>query len=67
MSAGDFLLSVFASGRAYAIIGDRLARLEATGSWDPPSRPDSFFRTSYRRDRWHYRFGGGVRILWAPE
>jgi hypothetical protein len=69
---GDFLVSVYASGRAYRILGDRKAELTASGAWEtsngePTTRPDTVFRTSYRREPWHYRFGFGLRVSWLPE
>lgn len=65
--AGDFLIGVFVSGRAYAILGSRESQVSATASWNPPTRPDSTFTAIYEREQWHYRFGGGLRISWAPE
>ncbi len=69
---GDFLLGFYGSFRAYHILGDRKAQLNARGSWsqldgEPTTRPDTTFVTRYEREPWHYRFGMGFRVLWSPE
>lgn len=68
----DFLLSVYASGRAYRILGDRTAEIAPAGKWVrddglPTSRADTVNRVRYEREPWHYRFGVGLRFLWWPE
>lgn len=68
----DFVLTVFASGRAYHILGDRKVAFESTGTWmveGSPSevRPDSTFTSSYKREPWHFQAGIGVRLRWLPE
>jgi len=70
--AGNFLVTFFTSGRIYSIVGDRKAQLNATGSWtnddgSPTTAPDETFYTEYKRERWHYRFGMGIRFMWMPE
>lgn len=68
----DLLLSVYASGRAYRILGDRTAEIVQAGAWVrddglPTSRADTVHRVRYEREPWHYRFGVGLRFLWSPE
>jgi len=68
----DFVLTVFASGRAYHILGDRKVEFESTGTWmvnGAPSmvRADSTLTASYEREPWHYQAGIGVRLRWLPE
>lgn len=76
--AGDVLISFFALGRAYRILGDRKASVGGTGEWfileqppkeppDPSTREDTEFRATYEREPWHYRVGFGLRFSWLPD
>ncbi len=80
---GDFILTVYASGRAYRLLGSRGFELETVGFWQtngtpnpteggpgiPPEtvRPPSTILSTYERDPWHYALGVGIRFLWRPE
>lgn len=69
---GDFMLGVYSTFRAMAIVGDRKVRLDQTGAWErtdgqPTTREDTTYRARYERDLWHYRFGVGLRVSWMPE
>lgn len=72
--AGDFLLSFYASGRAYRILGPRKANAGGRGLWQrtdglPTTRPSptTDFRATFKRRTWHYRFGFGLRFSWLPQ
>ena len=70
--AGDFLVGVYSSFRALAIVGDRKADLNPVGQWErtdgqPTARDDTQLFTRYERETWHYRFGVGIRFSWLPE
>lgn len=61
MMLGPFMTSVFTSGRALRIIGDRDVKLTDT---------DAFNRTTnwnYTPDPWMYQAHVGVRLRWLPE
>lgn len=68
---GDTILTFYASGRAYHLLGSRGFDLETTASWEnnasnPPRGPTTVVST-YERDPWHYAIGVGLRFLWRPE
>jgi hypothetical protein len=61
---GDFVFSVFISGRGYRLLGERETRIDANGSFNDgqPLR----FTSSVDRDPWVYATGLGVRVRWLP-
>jgi len=66
------VLTLYASGRAYRLLGSRGFELESTGTWvtngvPHPTRAPTVLRSTFERDAWHYSIGVGVRLLWRPE
>jgi hypothetical protein len=64
--AGPFMLSLYTSGQAYHILGDRTVELTGTGTFDDGNRNVSF-DAEYEREPWHFRIGVGLRFRWVPE
>jgi len=64
--AGPVMLSLYTSGQAYHVLGDRTVELIGTGTYDDGSRDVSFL-AEYEREPWHYRIGVGLRFRWLPE
>jgi hypothetical protein len=64
--AGPWMLSLYASGQAHHILGDRTVELTGTGRFDDGSR-DVSFASSYEREPWRFRAGIGLRFRWVPE
>ncbi len=72
--AGDFLVRMYASGRAYHILGDRKLEFSSGATWmtmdgSPTSRssPTTTFSGRYEREPMHYRAAIGIRFLYMPE
>jgi len=68
---GDTVLTVFAAGRAYRVLGSGGFDLQTSAVWDndtatPASGPVTV-TSLYERDPWHYSIGLGLRFLWRPE
>jgi hypothetical protein len=68
---GDAVLTVYATGRAYSLLGSRGFDLQTTESWEnnvsTPPREPSTVTSTYERDPWHFSVGVGIRFLWRPE
>jgi hypothetical protein len=64
--AGPVMLSLYTSGQAYHVLGDRTVELTGTGTFDDGDRDVSFV-AGYERDPWHCRIGVGLRLRWLPE
>jgi len=68
---GDTILTFYASGRAYHLLGSRGFDLETTASFENdlsnPPRGPATVRSTFERDPWHYAIGVGLRFLWRPE
>jgi len=64
--AGPFMLSLYTSGQAFHVLGDRTVELTGTRAFDDGSRNVSFV-SSYERLPWHYRVGAGLRFRWVPR
>jgi hypothetical protein len=60
------MLSLYTSGQAYHVLGDRTVELTGIGIFDDGSRIVSF-DAEYEREPWHYRIGVGLRFRWVPE
>lgn len=66
--AGDFAISCFLKGAAYAVLGDREIDLSDTQPAVSPGFPDPHSAVwSFEIDPWIYRASAGVRIQWQPE
>ncbi len=67
----NVMLTVFTSIQALALLGSRTSDLSGTGTWTTngvdSGIPDSTVTSKYKRDRWSYRFGVGIRFRWFPE
>jgi hypothetical protein len=64
--AGPFVMTVYTSGQAYYILGDRTIEFVGSATYSDGSR-DLEFRSTYERNPWHYRAGVGLRFRWLPE
>ena len=64
--AGPMMLSLYASGQAHHVLGDRTVELTGTGTFDDGSRDVSFV-SSYEHEPWRFRAGVGLRFRWVPE
>ena len=80
---GETILSVYATGRAYRLLGSRGFEFESLGFWETDGVPNpteggpgidpnfvrspSTLSSTYERDPWHYSIGVGLRLLWRPE
>jgi len=69
---GDTVLTVYASGRAYHLLGSRGFELENFGIWKTngvrqAGRRPTKLTSTYERDPWHFSIGVGLRFLWRPE
>jgi hypothetical protein len=72
--AGPFMLSLFVSGQAYRMLGDRDVEIDDTQTVavpdENPATPasqDVSAQWSFHPHAWSYRGGLGVRFRWAPE
>lgn len=70
----DLVLTVFTTTQALAVIGSREARFSKSAVWmtdGVPSTvrvpPTSTVQSDYKRDRWNFRAGVGIRVRWYPE
>lgn len=61
--AGPLMLTVFISGAAYRILGDR--KVEFTALDDLTGAETATFR--FTRDAWTYQGGVGLRFRWLPD
>ena len=69
---GATVLTLYASGRAYHLLGSRGFDLQGVGFWETdgvpdPTRAPSTVTSTYERDPWHFSIGVGLRFLWRPE
>ena len=62
--AGPFMLTIFLSGQAYKILGDRVVSF--TGSFSDVYR-DETADWRFEKAAWSYRAGVGLRFRWLPE
>lgn len=68
--AGPFLLSLFAGGQVYRVLGDRdLTLTDALQIQDDPVLQDQTIDATweYESNPWIYRGGVGLRFRWLPE
>jgi hypothetical protein len=72
--AGPFMLSLFVSGQAYRMLGNRDVELEDTqlvevpdGNPTTPASQEVSAEWSFHPHAWSYRGGLGLRFRWAPE
>lgn len=63
--AGPFVLTLFAAGRGYRLLGDPEIAIEGSGTFDD-GKPFSV-RSTFDRDRWAYGASIGLRVRWMPE
>lgn len=69
--AGPFMLSLFTSGQAYRMLGDRDIEFEdSTTMNDPALNPNpqtASAKWTFHPHAWTYRGGVGLRFRWLPE
>lgn len=68
----NLVLSVFTTTHALAVIGSRETEFAKTQEWTTDGAPSvgrapSTVVSTYRRDRWQFRAGIGLRVRWFPE
>jgi hypothetical protein len=64
--AGPFMMTLYASGQAYAVLGDRKLEIRESFPWDDASGALDF-ESDYEAEPWRYRLGVGLRFRWLPE
>jgi hypothetical protein len=62
---GPIMLTVFISGQAYRILGDRTTHIGVAGTYDDGTPLGA--EATATRDAWSYRGGIGLRFRWLPE
>ena len=64
--AGPLMASVYTSGQAYHVLGDREFNVLGVGEFDVGGGSVEQLST-YELDPWQYRFAVGLRFRWMPE
>ena len=64
--AGPFLMALYASAQAYAVLGDRKVEIRGSSPWDDGSGTLDY-ASRYEAEPWRYRLGVGLRFRWLPD
>lgn len=69
LRAGPFMMTLFASGQAYRILGDREVSFASSYQTTAPSLADQKVSGdwSFEKAAWTFRGGLGLRFRWIPE
>jgi hypothetical protein len=70
MRAGPIMLTLFASGRFYHLLGEDETRLaESNGVYSPPvpGFEPVAVESTFQRDPWTIQAGVGIRFRWLPD
>ena len=65
-SAGQLVISLFASTRAYRVLSGRKLRTSESGFMDDGITPLSVDTRTFL-DEWAFNAGVGLRLRWSPE